>query len=78
MKSLSLSDIAKVLLVMVIVIIIPESRISERLINSSVTEGFQKLLFLFNPMKFTSDVFSDISKVFQINNSLSEALFKIG
>jgi len=58
-------------------VIISELGIPRRLINFSV-RGSQKLLsFLFNPIKFTSNVFSDMLKVFQENILLSGILFLI-
>jgi len=56
---------------------IPKSEVPKRLINFSISGGFQGLLFSFNLIKFTPDVFSDISKVFQKDISLSEVLLSI-
>ena len=54
-----------------------ELEISKGLINFSVGENFQELLSLFNFIKFTSNVFSDMPKVFQGDISLSEVLLLI-
>ncbi len=58
-------------------VIIPESGISEGLINFSL-RSFQGLLsFSFNPIKFTPDVFSDMPRIFQEDIPLSGILFSI-
>ncbi len=52
-------------------VIIPESGVSEELINFLVSENSQGLLsFSFNPIKFTSGIFSDMPRIFQKDVSL--------
>ncbi len=63
MKIRSLLEII-VLDISFIIVMIPESEVPEGLINFSISRDSQGLFCSFNFMKFTSDVFFDILKVF--------------
>jgi len=74
---LVVSDDSDVFIVIFIIIIFEvDSGISEGLINFSF-EGSQGLLFSFNPIKFTPEVFSDIPSIFQEDVSLSGILLLV-